>query len=587
MLDTIIRGGRIVDGTGAPAFSGDIGIRDGVIASVGGRIAEPAREIIDADGALVTPGFIDFHTHYDGQLFWDDKLDSSFSNGVTTVIAGNCGVGFAPLRQEYRRELIEMMEGVEDIPGIVLTDGLDWNWKSFPDYLDRIAAMQYTMDVGVSIAHAPLRVFVMGERALSHEAATDQDIADMALLVREAMAAGAVGFSAGRILEHRSSKGEMIPGTHTENKELLAIAKAMGAGGTGVFQVVPRGASGNNFGLGLSIDERAAEQQLMADISKASGRPLTYVLLQDDFDPDHYLEAATLADRFVAEGADIWPQISARQITLFNHIDGYHPFRCRPSYLAISQLPRAERAAAMRDPDLRRAILAEEDVPLEQAPSLMIHQFARRFATMLDTMYALSDPIDYEPDESNRLDRIAARTGRSMAEVMYDLLAEGDGNRIAVQFVHNYAGGNLQHTYQLMLHDRVLSGLADGGAHLGISCDAAMSTFQLAFWGRDRKRGPKLPIDTIVNHMTGRGAALYGLSDRGVLAAGKRADVNVVDFDALAVKMPEYVFDLPAGGPRFIQSARGYLATLVAGETTRRFDEDCGRRPGRLIRPGR
>ena len=587
MLDTIIRGGHIVDGTGAPACNGDIGIREGVITSIGGHIAEPAREIINADGALVTPGFVDFHTHYDGQIFWDDKLDSSFSNGVTTVIAGNCGVGFAPLRQEFRRELIEMMEGVEDIPGIVLTDGLDWNWKSFPDYLDRIAAMKYTMDVGVSIAHAPLRVFVMGERALAHEPATAHDIAAMAALVREAMAAGAVGFSAGRILEHRSSKGDIIPGTYTDSTELLEIAKAMGAGGTGVFQVVPRGASGNNFGLGLSVDERAAEQQLMADISKASGRPLTYVLLQDDFDPDHYLEAAALADRFAAEGADIWPQISARQITLFNHVDGYHPFRCRPSYLAISHLPRAERATAMRDPDRRRAILSEDDVPVEQAPSPTIFHFARRFGGMLDTLYALSDPIDYEPDESSRLDRIAARTDRSMAEVLYDLLCEGDGSRIAVQYVHNYVRGDLQHTYELMKHGRILSGLADGGAHLGISCDAAMSTFQLAFWGRDRTRGPKLPIETIVNHMTGRGAALYGLSDRGVLASGKRADINVIDLASLAVRMPEYVFDLPAGGPRFIQSARGYLATLVAGEVTRRFDEDCGRRPGRLIRPGR
>jgi N-acyl-D-aspartate/D-glutamate deacylase len=586
MLDRLIRGGTIMDGTGSRGAAGDVAIKNGRIAGLGGRITESAREVIDADGAIVTPGFVDIHTHYDGQFFWDDKLDSSFSNGVTTVVAGNCGVGFAPQRAEYRRQLIEMMEGVEDIPGIVLDQGLDWKWKSFPDFLDRIAARRYTMDAAVAITHAPLRVFVMGERAFAHETATDDDIAEMARLVREAMAAGAVGFSAGRILEHRSSKGDVIPGTFTEARELIELGRAMGARGDGVFQVVPLGASGNNFGLGISKDQLRAEHELMSDIARASARPLTYVLLQDDHDPDQWLKTAALADGLATQGIDIRPQISARQITLYVSLDGYHPFRCRPSYLDIARLPRAERARAMREPARRRAILSEQDVSPESAPTRAVHHFAQRFARMLETLFIMSMPIDFEPDEQSRLDRVAAAAGRPMDHVLYDLLSEGDGTRMALQYVHNYIRGNLNDTHALLQRPRILSGLGDGGAHLGISCDGGMPTFQLAFWARDRRRGPKLAVESVVRRLTADGAELYGFADRGTLAVGKRADINVIDFDALSVDAPRVDFDLPEGGPRFVQSSAGYLATLVNGEVTRRFDADTGARPGRLIRSG-
>jgi N-acyl-D-amino-acid deacylase len=584
MFDTVIRGGTIIDGTGTPGVAGDIAIKDGRIAASGGRITESAREIIDADGAIVTPGFVDIHTHYDGQLFWDDKLDSSFSNGVTTVVAGNCGVGFAPHRPEFRRQLIEMMEGVEDIPGIVLDQGLDWNWRSFPDYLNRIAEKRYTMDAAVAIAHAPLRVHVMGERAFASGVATDEDIAEMARLVREAMQAGAIGFSTGRLLEHRSSKGEVIPGTFAEARELIEIGRAMGVLGSGVFQLVPQGASGNNFGLGISPAQREAEHQLMADIARASGRPVTYVLLQDDHDPDQWKHTAALADGLAAQGINLRPQISARQITLFLHIDGYHPFRCRPSYLEIQTLPREQRAKAMRDPARRRAILAEHDVSKEQAPSAMVLHFAQRFASMLDTLFVMSTPIDYEPDESSRLDRVALVAGLPMDRVLYDLLCEGDGTRLALQYVHNYARGNLDDTHALLQQPRVLSGLGDGGAHLGISCDGGMPSFQLAFWARDRHRGPTLPLEFMVRRLSADGAELYGLTDRGTLTLGKRADINVINFDDLRVQTPQLLFDLPEGGARFVQSATGYLATLVGGEVTRRHDEDTGARPGRLIK---
>ena len=585
MLDTIIRAGTILDGTGAAPRSGDVGIVDGRIVAVGERLSGSARQIIDAGGALVTPGFIDIHTHYDGQLLWDTVMDPSFSNGVTTAIAGNCGVGFAPARAQHRRQLMEMMEGVEDIPGIVLDVGLDWRWRSFPDYLERIAARHYTMDVGVGITHAPLRVYVMGERALAHEPATDADIAEMAQQVRAAMAAGAMGFSAGRIAEHFSSRGDNIPGTFSDARELLAIARAMGEKGTGVFQLVPRGAAGTILGTGSSRAEREAEHELMVDIARVSGRPVTYVSLQLREDPDEWFTMLHRSERAHSQGMDIRPQVSARQIGLLLTLDGYHIFQCRPSYMAISHLPRAERALAMRAPQRRAAILREADVPVEQAPRPQIHGFAVRFKQELATFYAFSNPLDYEPPVECRLDQIAARTGCSMEEVLYDLLISEAGNGIAGQFAYNYAEGNLDATHSMLNNPRVLSGLGDGGAHLLLSCDGAMPTFQLSFWGRDRKRGPKLPLEMLIRRLTKDGADFYSLSDRGTLAPGKRADVNVIDFAALSVKPPRMHFDLPEGGGRLLQQSTGYLATLVNGTITRRFDTDTGLRPGRLVRP--
>jgi N-acyl-D-aspartate/D-glutamate deacylase len=325
----------------------------------------------------------------------------------------------------------------------------------------------------------------------------------------------------------------------------------------------------------------------MADIARAAGRPLTYVLLQDSHDPDWFIESAKLADKYSSEGAEIWPQVSARQITLFAHLDNYHPFRLRPTYMKLHDLPRAEKARLMRDPDTKRAILSEEDVSIEQAATPAVYHIAKRYQTMLDTLYAIEMPIDYEPDESKRLDHLAAKFGKSMIEYLYDHLVAGDGRQMAVQHVHNYARGNLQDTYELLKRDRVISGLGDGGAHLGISCDAAMSSFQLSFWTRDRTRGPKMPLESIVRKISADGAALYGLTDRGTLAPGKRADINVVDMKKISVDLPELKFDLPEGGPRFVQASHGFVATLVNGAVTRRFDEDCGARPGRLLRSGR
>ncbi|WP_375397333.1 amidohydrolase family protein [uncultured Sphingomonas sp.] len=584
MHDMIIRGGTIVDGTGAAPFAGDVAIDNGLIVAVGAKLEGEARETIDAGGAIVTPGFIDIHTHYDGQFIWDQQLEPSFSNGVTTAIAGNCGVGFAPADPQYRTRLVEMMEGVEDIPGIVLDEGLDWNWRSFPDYLDRLDANAYTMDVAAHLAHAPLRVAVMGERAISHEPATDADLAEMQRIVREAMDAGAVGVSGSRILEHKSSKGEFVPGTFAEDRELIAIAEAMGETGKGVFQIVPLGCSGDTVGTQIPTEERLGEHARFERIAEAAGRPVTYLLHSHNHAPDEWRTMIAASEAANDRGLDIHPQVAARGVGLLLALDGYHIFQPRPSYMAIAHLPRAERAAAMRDPERRRAILSEAAVPPEQAPSLRIHGLAERFRQVLDRYYVMKPPLDYEPGPEQRLDVIAEATGRTMEEVLYDTFSEGNGGNMAADFAMNYTGGSLDSVRDMLAHPDTVSGLGDGGAHLLMICDAAMTTFHLSFWSRDRKRGPTLPLETMVAKLTGASAALYGLADRGTIAVGKRADINVIDFDRIDNEMPEMVFDLPLGSGRMVQGARGYRATIVKGVVTRRDDQDTGARPGRLLR---
>lgn len=583
MFDTVIKGGTIVDGTGAPSFAGDIAVQDGVIVRIG-KIDQPALATIDADGALVTPGFIDIHTHYDGQFVWDEVMEPSFSNGVTTAIAGNCGVGFAPVRDDYRKALVELMEGVEDIPGIVLDEGLDWSWKSFPEYLARLENKSFTMDVAAHLAHAPLRVFVMGKRALNHEPATDDDIRKMAQCVREAMDAGAIGVSGSRILEHLSSKGEHVPGTFAEESEMLALARAMGESGKGVFQMVPLGTGGDSLGTPASADERIEEHRRIERLAEVSGRPVTYLLHSMAHAPEEWRTLMELSEQANARGLEITPQVAARGTGLLLALDGYHIFQCRPSYMAIAHLPRAQRAEAMRDPERRRAILAEENVPAVQAPELRILLMAQRFEKVLDQYYAMHPPFDYEPELSSRLDVIAARRGCSMEEVLYDTLSADDGHGMAADFLLNYVYGSLDSVHEMLAHPQTVSGLGDGGAHLQMICDAAMTTFHLSFWSRDRLRGPTLPIEAMVHKLTGKPAKLYDLRDRGIIREGMRADINVIDFDRLDNATPEIFFDLPRGGGRLLQHGTGYLATMVNGTVTRRFDQATGAKPGRLLR---
>ena len=579
MFDTVIRGGTIVDGTGGETFTADVAIVDGKIAEVG-KVNGQSRQSIDADGALVTPGFIDIHTHYDGQFIWDDELEPSFSNGTTTAIAGNCGVGFAPVHADMHRPLIELMEGVEEIPGIVLEEGLDWKWTSFPDYLARVSQNEFTMDVATHLPHAPLRLFVMGERALNHEPATPEDIEQMKEHVRASMAAGAIGVSGSRILEHKSSTGEHVPGTFAEEAEMLGLASAMGESGRGVFQVVPLGAAGDISGNAASHEDRLGEHRRIERIAEASGRPVTYLLHSYDHAPGEYRELMAASEKARERGLDIVPQVAARGLGVVLGLDSMHLFLVKPSYKEIAHLPRVERARAMRDPERRKRILAESADETDGLLARRIGFFGRN----ISEYFVLDESLDYEPEASARIDVIAARTGRTVEEVVYDTISAGDGRQVVVKFVLNYTDGNLNSAYEMLRDPSTVSGLGDGGAHLQLICDSAMTTFHLSFWSRDRQRGPTLPIETTVNKLTGKPADLYGLSDRGRIAVGKRADINVVDFEKVGNEPPEMFFDLPKGGGRLLQHGRGYLATMVDGMLTRKNDHATGARPGRLVR---
>lgn len=585
MYDTIIRGGKIVDGTGGSARNGDIAIKDGLIVDIG-KLSGTAREEIDADGAIVTPGFVDVHTHYDGQVIWDDALEPSFSHGVTTAILGNCGVGFAPAEEPFRKPLVEMMEGVEEIPGIVLDEGLDWQWTSFPDYMERLAGRAYSMDVATHLTQAPLRVFVMGERALRHEAPTAQDIAEMARLVREAMDAGAVGFSVGRFPEHRSSRGEHVPGTFADDDELFSLAQAMGSSGHGVFQLIPKGAVGRTGDCDLSREDRIAEHERLVELARVSNRPLTYSVIEfaSDQDDRQAMVAASQAAR--AMGVELRPQVSARGTGALMTLDGHHPFYLKPAYREIMHLPRAARAAAMREPERRAAILTQADDPAAVAIDPVVAAMIGRIASDATNHYVFTETFDYEPGPEDKVGVHAARAGKQPIEFLYDHITAGDGSGLLISFVLNYTRGDLDETREMLANPVTISGLGDGGAHMKLICDASMTTYQLSFWARDRKRGPTLPLEHMVHKLTKDGADLYGMHDRGEIAVGKRADINVIDFDRLSIGMPRMVFDLPQGGGRMLQSSTGYLATLVNGVATRRHDADTGARPGRLWRSG-
>jgi N-acyl-D-amino-acid deacylase len=580
MYDCIIRGGTIVDGTGAPGYVADLAINDRRIVEIG-RITAKAKHEIKADGAIVTPGFVDIHTHYDGQFLWDERLDPSFSHGVTTALAGNCGVGFAPVKPEHRRALVELMEGVEEIPGVVLDEGLDWGWESFGDYLTRLDGRTYSMDIGVHLTHAPLRVFVMGERALNHEQATAEDLMQMATIVREAMAAGAMGVSGARVLEHLSSGGGYVPGSFADDDELLTLARAMGESKHGVFQIIPLGANGDLMHAYVGEDARLAEHARIERIAEVSGRPVTYTLMEYKADPADWQSMLAASTRAASRGLAIHPQIHTRGIGALTTLAGYHIFMLRPSYLEIAHLPLPERLAAMRVPARRAAILAEQSNAVAD-PKLA--GFVQMLRGRIGNIFPMTLPLDYEPAPEKRLQALAAAAGKSQEEYLYDHYTADQGHNVCASFALNFVGGSLEPIRELLAHPLVVSGLGDGGAHVRMACDSALPTFQLTFWARDRQRGAKLPLPWIVEKLTRKNAELYGLTDRGVLAAGKRADINVIDHTRLALHMPHMAHDLPKGGARLLQGATGYLATLVNGEPVRLDGTETGARPGRLLR---
>ena len=584
MLDYIIKGATIVDGTGGPPSRGDVSVADGRIVHVGGTVSDAAHQTIDADGAIVTPGWVDVHTHYDGQVSWDDVMDPSAGNGATTIVMGNCGVGFAPVRPGGEKSLIELMEGVEDIPGTALYEGIEWgSWETFPDYLDYIAGRKYSLDIGAQIAHGAVRYYVMGERGSDNEDATADDIAQMSALVAAAIEAGALGFSTSRTIGHRSLWGSPVPGTFAADEELLAIARAIGATGKGVFEMIPAGTVGKLDGLGGERTTPEAELDLMDRFSRASGRPVTFTLVQSpDYPPDTWRNLLQMTTEANATGSQLFPQVSSRPIGLATGLSGYHAFQRRPTYMRIADLPLAERAREMAKPAIKAAILIETDVPVAE-PGSMANIF-NLFLMAAPVVYPLADPVDYEPEMSSCLGARAAASGDDILSVMYDFLLEQDGAAMGAIMGGLDVHQTQQVIREMLVHPATVTGLSDAGAHVTLICDASMPTTQLTYWARDRRRGERIPLEFLVHKQTARNAALYGLRDRGTLAPGLRADINVIDLDNLKVSPPKAFHDLPAGGTRLIQPVSGYLATMVNGVVTRRHDADTGARPGRLVR---
>ena len=581
--ELVIRGGTIVDGTDADRYAGDVGIDNGMITAVGGKL-HGDREI-DAHGAVVAPGWVDVHTHFDGQAAWDNELDPSFSNGVTTLVMGNCGVGFAPCPPGEQQTLIELMEGVEDIPGTALHEGVPWGeWETFPDYLDFLERRHYAMDIAAQLAHGSLRFDVMRERGVNNEPATEEDIAAMRALVKEATAAGAVGFTTSRTIFHRALSGEAVPGTYASDAELRELVMGMADGGGGVFEAIMSSAIGQMEMLGGERFSQAEELALLADISRATKQKVTFTTIQHADDSEAWRAVLDFAVEHNAAGAQLIPQVASRPVGILGGLACYHPFMRRRSYLEIADLPLARQAAAMRDPERKARILAEADGPPSNAGTM--EMFNLVLAMQAANLFMLDDIVDYEPTSDHTIGARAAATGVAPIEAVYDFLTEGDGTNVVSLAGAGYVDGNLDAVREMLVHPVTVVGLADAGAHVKLICDGSSPTTQLTHWTRDRTRGATIPLEYMVEQQTRRTAGLYGFTDRGSIEVGKRADLNVIDLEQLAVRRPAAVADLPAGGVRYLQPVSGYVATVVGGVQTRANDTDTGERPGRLVRGG-
>jgi N-acyl-D-aspartate/D-glutamate deacylase len=565
--DLVVRGGTVVDGTGGAPFEADVGVKDGRIATVG-RIAGAGAEEFDAKGQIVTPGFVDIHTHYDGQATWDGRMQPSSWHGVTTVVMGNCGVGFAPCKPQDHDRLIRLMEGVEDIPFPVLAEGLPWNWETYPDYLDGLATRRFDVDIGSQLPHAALRVYVMGERGVNREPATEADIAAMSAIAKRAMEAGAIGFGTSRTLNHRSSDGSPIATLTAGEDELTGIAMGMAAAGRGVLQVVS------------DFNDPAEEFAMLRRIVERSGRPLSFSLLQSPRDPEQWRFMLEQMSEAKAAGLQIRAQVATRPVgVLFGLELTVNPFSSHPSYREIKALPLAKRVAALRDPEFCARLLAEE-AENARAPGLSP-------ARAWDRIYPIGeDNPDYEPTPDHSIAAIAAERGLDPYAVALDQMLKDDGRGMLYLPLLNYAQNTLDPAYQMLQHDCVVPGLSDGGAHVGMICDGSFPTTNLVHWTRDRTRGPKIALERMVKAQCRDTAETVGLYDRGLLAVGYRADLNVIDYDRLTLKAPQVAYDLPTGGRRLIQRAEGYTATVVAGEVTYRDGQPTDALPGRLLRGG-
>jgi N-acyl-D-amino-acid deacylase len=575
-MDLIIRNGDIVDGTGADRFRGDIAIEDGLIAAVEPRIDATDVEEIDATGMLVTPGFVDVHTHYDGQATWDEVLAPSSDHGVTTVVMGNCGVGFAPVRPGREAWLVQLMEGVEDIPGAALHEGISWGWESYEEYLDVLDARRYALDVAAYVPHGAVRGYVMGERGARNEPSTPDDVAQMATLVRAAVEAGALGFSTSRTIVHKARDGEPVPGTFADLAELNALGDAVVAGGGHLFEVAPQG-------LEYAAGEYMTEVEWMVDLALRTGLTTSFLMLQNQPNPTVWREAL---DRLDGVDAPLRPQVAARPFGMLLGWSSYHPFTKRPTFVDLAaRLPLEELLVRLADPAVKAAILAEADLPPD--PTAQFDALGPALQTILDRLYPLDDPPDYEPTADSTVAARAAAAGADPLAFAYDVMCAQDGRGLMLFPLFNYENGSHDDIREMITHPATISGLSDGGAHCRMICDASYPTYLLTHWARDRQRGPRLRLEDAVKLQTCDTAQFAGLDDRGVLSAGRRADINVIDLPRLDIGYPKSVDDLPAGGRRILQGASGYAATMVAGQVTRRDGYDTGARPGRLVRGSR
>ena len=580
MLDLVITNGMLVDGTGAPAARADVGVRDGRVVAVGGDVGA-AKRTIDAEGAIVTPGFVDIHTHYDGQATWDEELLPSLAHGVTTAVLGNCGVGFAPVRPRDRDRVIQLMEGVEDIPGTALHEGIRWGWETFAEYMDFLDRMPHAMNLALQVTHDPLRVYAMGDRAIAGEAATDADIATMRAMLREALEAGAVGFSTGRSDNHRDAAGRETPAAEASVSELVGLAKAFEGLGRGVLQAV------SDFDLKSGPEAFDREMDVLVAMARAAGRPLSTSLLERIEASDQWRRILARLEAAHAEGLAVRAQVAPRGIGVILGLDAtFHPFMGFPSYKAVSHLPLAARVAELAKPEVKQRLLAEKSERVAGDGS-SIPPLADQLLANIDfvamKLFRLGNVPNYEPTKDDSLFAEAMRTGRSVLDVVYDALLEDEGRSLLYFPIYNYGPGSLATIGEMLTHPLAMMGLSDGGAHVGTICDASFPTFILSTWARDKRL---FSVEEAVRRLTSEPARWMGFAGRGVIEPGAVADLNVIDVASLALGKPRLVRDLPAGGKRFVQDAKGYRATIVAGEAVRVDGATTGARPGRVLRGG-
>ncbi|PJK29624.1 N-acyl-D-amino-acid deacylase family protein [Minwuia thermotolerans] len=567
MHDLVIRGGRIHDGTGKDAFSGDVAIEDDRIVAVG-KVDGPARREIDADGLMVAPGWVDIHTHYDGQALWDPYLTPSSWHGCTTVVMGNCGVGFAPVRSGEENWLIELMESVEDIPGAALADGIEWGWEDFPGYLDALDGKQRAIDIGAQVPHCAVRAYVMGERCIEEETANENDIARMAAIVQEGLEAGALGFSTSRTIFHKTRAGEYVPGTWAGAPEMFGIADGMRRAGHGVLEMA----------TDLTLKEGGGDLEWIRELSARYGVPVSLLLFQNDEAPRKYRQLLQGIAEANAKGGRIYAQVSGRTAGLLLCLDGsLHPFQGKPSYRALRDLPHEEKIARMKDPAVREAIITEES---GGKGGEMSDFFLRGW----HKMFRLGDPPNYEPDRSECFAERAKAEGRRPEDIAYDALLEFGGRGLIYFPLLNYSDYGFEAVREMLEAPYTHFSGSDGGAHCGVICDVSLPTFNMAYWGRDRKKGGLLPLEWLVHKQTQGTASLHGLNDRGVLAPGYLADINLIDFDSLGIDAPRMAWDLPTGARRLIQRASGYRMTIKSGQPILADGDPTGALPGALLR---